>query len=72
MIEELAGAWTNRDWMSMFFVWRARLQEMHRENIISAIHHDEGNFKYEEFHSVPFNSVILAFPQLYTLFWQYL
>ncbi len=72
MIEELVEAWANRDWMSIFFLKHARFQEMPRSSIISAIHHGDGNVKYKEIRDVSIDKVILAFPQFYTLFWQYL
>ncbi len=72
MIDELVEAWANRDWMSMFFIWNACYEEMRRSNIISAIHHGDGDVKHNEFCDVPIDTTIRAFPQFYTLFWQYL
>ncbi len=71
-IEELVEAWANRDWMSMFFIWRTRLHGTLRTSNIRAIHHGDGNVKVEEMSNVKFDEVILAFPQFYALFWQYL
>ncbi len=39
---------------------------------ISAIHYGDGHVKYKEMRDVPIDTTILAFPQFYTLFWQYL
>ncbi len=72
MIKELAEAWTNQDWMSIFFIWRAGFEENPTTHMISAIHYGDGGVEYKEICKVPFDKVILAFPQFYTLFWQYL
>ncbi len=69
-IEGLVDAWSNRNWMSMFFIWNP----LHRVNctcMISAIHEDNGSIKYEEMRGVKYEKIVLAFPQFYTLFWQY-
>ncbi len=68
-IEEIAGAWSHRDWLSMFFIATQRGER--RISYISAIHHDHGTTKYKELQNVSFDSLLYTFPQFYTLFWQY-
>ncbi len=68
-IEELAAAWSNRDWTSMFFIVTQPFVRV--VSFISAIHYDHGAIKYEEAHNVPIDLVLNKFTQFYTLFWQY-
>ncbi len=68
-IEELAGAWSYRDWISMFFI---AIQPVgHQLSFISAIHHGHGTIKYRESQDTEIDFMPHAFPQFYTLFWQY-
>ncbi len=71
MVAELAEAWSSRDWMAMFFIYQ-NSRVCGETNVISATHHGEGNIDYGEMRGVAFSKVILAFPQFYTLAWQYL
>ncbi len=72
MIGELADAWANRDWVSMVFIWGPIFKSTPEINMISAIHHDDGNIKYDEMHEVTLDKIVSSFPQFYTLFWQYI
>ncbi len=68
-IEELAAAWSNRDWISMFFI--ATQPVGGRISFISAIHHGHGTIKYKESHNAAFELILHSFPQFYTLFWRH-
>ncbi len=68
-IEELAAAWSNRDWVSMFFISTRGFGDL--VSFISAIHHGHGTIKYEEVHTAPFNLILHKYTQFYTLFWRY-
>ncbi len=68
-IEELAGAWSDRDWISMFFIATYNLGR--QVNFIIAIHLGHGTIKFVEANDQPFTAILHSFPQFYTLFWQY-
>ncbi len=71
-LAELAEAWCNRDWRSMFFIRRTCFDESIESTMLKAIHHGDGIIEYELVGDGRIEEVILEHPEFYTLFWQHI
>ncbi len=68
-LNELMNAWRGRNWQTIIFLIRQDLDG--KITLVSAERNGGGKIEYQKLHRKLCTVLLSAFPQFYTLFWQY-